>query len=133
MKRMQAVATLGFLVLAGSVGAACGVLTWRDYVGGTGGNSGAGGAGGGGTMATEVCVDTQLDPQHCGACGQACPNAQVRQGGTYLTDCVGGTTKCQDANNADICVNTDLDNAYCGGQMLGRQRTGPAPARRHER
>ena len=76
---------------------------------------GAGGAGGSPLPETmDVCVDLDLDPMHCGDCGTACASGKVCQGGQCVTDCTGGTTKCQDGNQKDICVNTAIDTSYCG-------------------
>ena len=87
-------------------------------LGGAGGAGGAGGMGGAGgapaPMVMDICVDTQLDPRHCGNCETACPKGKACQGGQCLTDCVGGTSKCADENDDDVCVKLLSDEKYCG-------------------
>ncbi|MSP26359.1 MAG: hypothetical protein EXR75_14630 [Myxococcales bacterium] len=65
-----------------------------------------------------LCIDTAVDADHCGGCGAACAVGEVCQAGVCATECVGGTTKCQDANNDDVCVNTQISANYCGDCMI---------------
>ncbi|MBI4704787.1 MAG: hypothetical protein HY744_27100, partial [Deltaproteobacteria bacterium] len=56
------------------------------------------------------CVDTQLDPAHCGGCGNACGPRQICAAGACQLQCAGGTTAC-----SGKCVDTKFDPAHCGG------------------
>ncbi|MSP23798.1 MAG: hypothetical protein EXR75_01270 [Myxococcales bacterium] len=60
-----------------------------------------------------VCIDTNVDADHCGACGVACSADQVCSNGSCADDCNGGTTECAGADGA-ICVNVAKDSAHCG-------------------
>src|SRR5262245_15488323 len=67
---------------------------------GSGGEAGSGGDGGGGDQtcpgATEcngACVDSDFDPQNCGACGVACAPTELCSQGTCGDACSGGTTQ----------------------------------------
>ena len=67
----------------------------------------------------DQCVDTKNDPMNCGGCGQAdakfkCGAGKFCQQGKCVIDCLGGTTKCQDAENNDICTNLAFDPGHCG-------------------
>ncbi len=55
------------------------------------------------------CVDTQFDPDHCGACDESCAAPLVCSEGSCGLTCEGGTTKC-----GDKCADTDLDPQHCG-------------------
>lgn len=55
------------------------------------------------------CVDTSLDPQHCGACDQPCGEGYLCSLGMCGTECLGGTLQC-----GDRCVDPMLDPAHCG-------------------
>lgn len=57
-----------------------------------------------------VCVDTRVDSDNCGACGNACAVGQICDAGTCTTACTGGTTECGGA-----CVDTQVDPDHCGG------------------
>ncbi len=56
-----------------------------------------------------TCVDTNVDPANCGACGTACAGGEVCSVGTCATQCGGGTTEC-----GGLCVDTNVDPANCG-------------------
>lgn len=88
-------------------------------LGGHGGDSGSAGADGSAPDAacpsyllpcSDKCVDPQVDPAHCGACGNACAAAQLCVGGACVTQCGAGATLCEGA-----CVDLDIDPANCGG------------------
>jgi hypothetical protein len=82
-------------------------------------NLGSGGEGTGGAcpdelmLCAEGCVDTTLDPQNCGACGQACGNGEVCSQAKCGTECAGGSTKCNDGEQ-DRCVDLAADPSNCG-------------------
>jgi hypothetical protein len=65
---------------------------------------------GGTTKCGAKCVDTQTDPQNCGACGTTCPAGEVCSVGACALQCSGGTTKC-----GATCVDTLTDPLNCGG------------------
>ena len=93
----------------------CAVPVAPVGAGGAGGMmAGTGGAGGSGPSMMDICVDTKLDPLHCGACDNACPKGQVCQNSQCLTDCTGDTAKCTDLQNKDVCVHLDVDPLHCG-------------------
>ena len=56
----------------------------------------------------EACVDLQTDPQHCGACDNACP-ADV--------PCVAGSCSCPEGKELcdGACVDTSSNPSHCGG------------------
>ena len=56
-----------------------------------------------------ICVDGNVDPNNCGACGNVCGADEVCSAGTCGLTCVGGTTDCN-----GVCVDTQLDPANCG-------------------
>jgi len=62
----------------------------------------------------ERCVDPTLDPRHCGGCNTKCAVGKVCQQGKCVTDCVGGTSKCQDAALKDQCVDVNVGPVNCG-------------------
>jgi hypothetical protein len=58
------------------------------------GSSGVGAAGGcGGELSGcgGVCVDTRYDPNHCGACGEACAEGTLCSDGACSVACGSGT------------------------------------------
>lgn len=61
------------------------------------------------TVCGGSCVDTQIDPKNCGACGTACGEGLSCQAGQCALACAGGTSKCGDA-----CVDMQVDKANCG-------------------
>ncbi|WP_437736311.1 MXAN_6577-like cysteine-rich protein [Sorangium sp. So ce1335] len=91
----------------------------REPDGGEGGGDGEGGEGGGDPMSCGqdrymqrcdgVCVDTRVDPNHCGKCGQQCEPGRACAGALCLRACVEGLTECGDA-----CVDLDADPQHCG-------------------
>lgn len=53
------------------------------------------------------CVDTSTSPEHCGACGNACPTGAQCAAGTCV--CPAGESPC-----AGKCINTQTDRYNCG-------------------
>ncbi|MBI4704383.1 MAG: hypothetical protein HY744_25035 [Deltaproteobacteria bacterium] len=103
------------LVAAVALAASCHVvagLEGLDFQGPAAGGTGgaASGCPAGLTGCGGQCVDTDIDPSHCGACGQACAEDQVCSAGTCGLGCLGGATRC-----GDRCVDAQLDPANCGG------------------
>ena len=70
-------------------------------------------------MSNDVCVNTQNDPSHCGACGNACgtpPNATAAcvVGQCGVGNCSAGFANC-DMDATDGCeVKLATDTAHCG-------------------
>jgi hypothetical protein len=55
------------------------------------------------------CVDTDVDPSNCGACGTTCLPGEVCSGGTCDLSCQVGLEEC-----GGLCVDPKTSNAYCG-------------------
>ncbi len=55
------------------------------------------------------CVDTNSDPKHCGACGNACDSAKVCANGACADSCPSGLENCSGA-----CVDIQKDAQHCG-------------------
>lgn len=75
-----------------------------------------GGEGGGGTKCPAgetacgaTCVKTDVNPEHCGACGTVCPAAEVCDNGACADACSGGRTACDRS-----CVDLESDPDHCG-------------------
>ncbi len=56
------------------------------------------------------CVDTSVDPNNCGSCGQTCADGKTCVEGACALECGGGTSEC-----SGKCVDTSLDPNNCGG------------------
>ncbi len=56
-----------------------------------------------------TCVDTLSDPSHCGACNQACADAEVCQNGLCDETCTEELTACDGA-----CVDLEQHPLHCG-------------------
>jgi hypothetical protein len=54
-----------------------------------------------------ACVDRYNDPDHCGACGNACGERQICVGGACI--CPEGWTDC-----AGVCANLAAEPTHCG-------------------
>jgi hypothetical protein len=64
----------------------------------------------GGTQACgDVCVDTQVDPNHCGGCEDACLNGETCSGGACVSVCGDGKTLC-----SGDCEDTESSPENCG-------------------
>jgi len=102
-------AALAALIACGSdTATTASVTTNTASSGGAGG--GDGGCPSGLSQCGDDCVQTELDPAHCGGCDQSCDAGEVCSDGQCKLQCAGGTTKCSDA-----CVDTTTDPAHCGG------------------
>lgn len=64
-----------------------------------------------------TCVDLQVNPDNCGACGNACLAGEACSGGACVASCPEGTSECDRA-----CVYTDIDPDHCGscGEVCDR-------------
>jgi hypothetical protein len=65
------------------------------------------------TSCDDICVDADVDPDHCGGCGITCDDDEICVAG----DCVESPACTLDACD-DECVDTQTDPANCG--MCGR-------------
>jgi len=61
------------------------------------------------TFCSGSCVDTNIDPAHCGGCGMACTGGRTCNGSGSCV-CPGGEMFC-----ASACVDTSTSTAHCGG------------------
>ncbi|MBM4780069.1 MAG: hypothetical protein GQE15_20390 [Archangiaceae bacterium] len=61
------------------------------------------------TTCDGVCVDTQNDRRHCGACGNACAAGSVCTAGACTASCATGQTTC-----SGQCVDTRSSPTNCG-------------------
>lgn len=62
----------------------------------------------------DVCRDTSINPDHCGACGRTCPPGQMCRNGTCVSciceaACPSGQTRCD-----GVCVDTETSSTNCG-------------------
>jgi hypothetical protein len=64
------------------------------------------GPGGGGM----ICVDLKSFPNHCGMCGNQCPQGQVCSNGACAASCAPGLAQCMGTR----CVNLLSDPFNCG-------------------
>ena len=65
--------------------------------------------GAGTTFCNHACVDTQLDPQHCGNCDNVCPSGETCMTGSCSIVCPANETAC-----GAVCVAIASDNMNCG-------------------
>jgi hypothetical protein len=56
-----------------------------------------------------ACVNVRLEPDHCGACGNACPVGELCTRGACAVGCQGGTEQC-----GELCIDTEVDPDNCG-------------------
>ena len=56
-----------------------------------------------------VCADLQSDPNHCGACNNACAAGQLCSAGQCQTSCAAGETLC-----GQSCADLSTSAAHCG-------------------
>ena len=61
------------------------------------------------TQCGEACVDTQSDVDHCGGCGNACPEDAGCAAGTCVAICEDGLKSCD-----GLCVDVLTDGNNCG-------------------
>ena len=57
----------------------------------------------------EICVNTALDPDNCGACGVVCGAGEVCSRGSCQINCGAGLSDC-----GGVCVNVSNDPDNCG-------------------
>ncbi|MFY2559474.1 hypothetical protein ACN469_17710 [Corallococcus terminator] len=95
--------------------------------------------GGGVVLCGGSCVNTQVDPAHCGACGNACVTGEVCEGGACILRCqIGGQQVASGtvnaANSCEQCVpevsattwTQRADGTQCGaGQVCSAGVCGP--------
>jgi hypothetical protein len=56
-----------------------------------------------------TCINTRIDPDHCGGCGVVCGDGEVCSGGVCATSCLADDTIC-----GRSCANLNTDNQHCG-------------------
>ena len=61
------------------------------------------------TLCGSSCVDTDVDPRHCGGCGTTCPTGQVCSAGGCETVCPAGQTECGGG-----CFTLSSSPQHCG-------------------
>ena len=74
------------------------------------------------TLCDGACVDTQINQNHCGACGTACDAGTVCTAGECAVSCPGGQVECEglcydlinDTQNCGECGNACLAGEVCG-------------------
>lgn len=60
-----------------------------------------------------ICVNTLIDPSHCGTCGSVCGDGQSCEAGVCVSSCTAGLASC-----AGSCVDLQDDDANCGACNL---------------
>jgi formylglycine-generating enzyme required for sulfatase activity len=89
-------------------------------IGGSGGSDASDGCGGATPdQCGEICVNTQTDEQHCGACSQVCSSNHIEapkcELGVCTSTCATGFVDCDDdkiTNGCETDLSTDVD--HCG-------------------
>ncbi|MGZ3453920.1 MAG: MXAN_6577-like cysteine-rich protein [Polyangiales bacterium] len=68
------------------------------------------------SMCGGFCVDTNVNPAHCGMCGKVCASTEACVMGKCELSCDTGKTKCD-----STCVDTKSDGSNCGvcGKVCG--------------
>ena len=56
------------------------------------------------TVCNGACVDTSIDPLHCGGCSKPCPTAQVCSNSTCMPPCPGKEVPCNGVCCAGLCA-----------------------------
>ena len=57
----------------------------------------------------DTCVNTKIDPDHCGECDNACDDGTACSGGECMDSCLDSQTICDRQ-----CAELDNDNNHCG-------------------
>ncbi len=79
------------------------------------------------TQCGQVCVDTEVSSQNCGACGRACAAGQFCAPAdgtgvpTCAVSCTGGTVRCGGTNACTRLVNDPQNCGACGRACGGNQ------------
>lgn len=60
-------------------------------------------------ICSNACINTRLDPDHCGGCGIVCGEGEVCSGGACASTCLAEDTQC-----GRSCANLGTDNNHCG-------------------
>lgn len=70
------------------------------------------------------CVDRDVDPNHCGACGNACGQGYSCVSGACRLECPADRSHCGEGD-AQYCADTTSDGSNCGGcgNACGRDQT----------
>jgi VHL beta domain/Stigma-specific protein, Stig1 len=70
--------------------------------------------GGGTKQCGSSCVDTKIDSENCGSCGNKCGKGDVCSNGSCGSTCSAEQALCTGNGGAPYCADTKTDNANCG-------------------
>jgi hypothetical protein len=86
-----------------------------DTSGDTAADEGGPACSGGEVECGDECVDLDEDPDHCGACDNACGSDEACYEGSCVTECPDDPDSGVPLTNCGgTCVNTDTDDDHCG-------------------
>lgn len=77
-----------------------------------------------GTCCGAVCVETKVDPQHCGTCGNACPRGQLCVQSHCTLTCPTDSSKCGTSEKTFCCQNTCCNQTLCIDLQNDRKHCG---------